>query len=627
MLHLSHPLALLIATIPGGESTMFAPIILTLSVLALALVCCISEILPLDVVALSTAVLLMVLGLVTPEEGISGFGNPATITVMAMFILSAGISRTGAIQEVNNFLFRWGGRRPSRQILTLGMIAGPVTAFINNTAVVAVFLPIVEDWCKKRNVSASKLLIPLSYVTILGGMITVIGTSTNILASGISEQLGYGGFSIFQFTKLGVITFVVGLVYLAFIAPTLLPNHKRVGVSQESDYGLDDYISEVIISPRSTLIGQTLACSCIKRSTRCPYQRFEVDVLEIIREGIHFSHPLDHRVLRAGDVLLVRSSREDLLQIKEEKGIEILPEHKFSQPLSSQNDSTDDEDEGVVEILVPSNSNLVGSTLKELRFRQRYNATALAIRRGGELTRDRLSDTALRFGDVLLVQGPKQSLSGLQSSRDFLVLSQSDITLARRDKAGLAVAIGLGVVIVSAVNLLPIMVSSLAGALLMVLTGCLKPGELYGAVRWNIIFLLAGLIPLGIAMHNSGATQWIAGHLIQLSGALPGYGLLTFFFVITAVLTEILSNNTAVILLLPIAAEVADGLNLNPLAFIFAVTFAASSSFLTPIGYQTNTMVYGPGGYKFLDFFKVGLPLSLMMIAIVPPLIVWIYGL
>ena len=628
MLYLSHSLAFLIGAMPSGESPMFTSIVLTLSVLALALVCCIGEWLPLDVVALSTTVLLMVLGLVTPEEGISGFGNPATVTVMSMFILSAGIARTGAIQEVNNFLLRWGGRRPCRQILTLGMIAGPVTAFINNTAVVAVFLPIIEDWCHKRNVSASKLLIPLSYVTILGGTITVIGTSTNILASGISEQLGYGGFSLFQFTQLGVITFVVGLVYLAFIAPKLLPNHKRTGVNKEADYGLDNYISEIVIASRSTLVGQTIASSCLKRSARCPYQRFDVDVLEIIRDKTHFSQPLDNRVLQAGDVLLVRSSREDLLQIKDEKGIEILPELKFSHPLAlDKNSSRDEDEEGVTELLIPSSSSLIGSTLKDLRFRQRYNAIALAIRRGAELARDRLSETPLRFGDVLLVQGPKQSLSGLQSNRDFLVLSQRDINLARRDKAGIAIAIGLGVVLVSALNVFPIMVSSLIGVVLMVLTGCLKPGELYGAVRWDIIFLLAGLIPLGIAMNNSGATQWIAGHLVNLSGALPGYELLTFFFVATSILTEILSNNTAVILLLPIAAEVADGLSLNPLAFILAVTFAASSSFLTPIGYQTNTMVYGPGGYKFLDFFKVGLPLNLMMIAIVPPLIIWIYGL
>lgn len=612
---------------------MFAPIVLTLSIVVLALVCCVGEWLPMDVVALSAAALLMVLELVSPEEGVSGFGNPATITVMSMFILSAGISRTGAIQEVNNLLVRWGGKRPSRQILTLGLLAGPITAFINNTAVVAVFLPIVEDWCNREKIPASKLLIPLSYVTILGGTITVVGTSTNILASGISAQLGYGEFSIFQFAQLGIITFVAGLIYLAFIAPMLLPNRRRAGVAEKVDYELDDYISEVVIEPRSTLVGQTLASSCLKRSVRCPHQRFDVDVLEIIRDNMRFSQPLDHRVLRAGDVLLVRSRCEDLLQIKEERDIEILPERKFSHAIAAANSKANgkangsDGDEGVTELLVPSNSDLVGSTLKEMRFRQRYNAVVLAIRRGGALARARLSETPLRFGDVLLVQGPKQSLSGLHTSRNFLVLSQRDIDLARRDKAGVAIAIGLGVILTSAFNICPIVVSSLSGAVLMVVTGCLKPGELYGAVRWDIIFLLAGLIPLGIAMSNSGATQWLAGHLVNLSQFIPEYGLLTFFFVITSILTEVLSNNTAVILLLPIAAEVANSLDLNPFAFILAVTFAASSSFLTPIGYQTNTMVYGPGGYKFLDFFKVGLPLNLLMVAIVPPLIIWLYGL
>ncbi len=607
---------------------MVTSIVLTLSVLALALVCCIGEWFSLDIVALATAALLMVLGLVSPEEGISGFGNPATITVMSMFVLSAGIARTGAIQVVNQCLMRWGGKHPTRQILTLGLIAGPITALINNTAVVAVFLPIVEDWCRRQNVSVSKLLIPLSYVTILGGTITVIGTSTNILASGLSEQLGYGAFSLFQFTKLGAITFTVGLIYLAVVAPVLLPARLRANPSVASDYGLDNYISEIIITASSSLIGQTLASSCLKQSVRCPNQRFNVDVLAIIRHGVHFSHPLDHKILQAGDVLLVHASHQDLLQIKEEKGIEILPELKFGQVIpASKYGAKDEDEEGLLELLIPSNSDLIGSTLKDSRFRQRYNAIALAIRRGAELTHHRLAQIPLRFGDVLLVQGPKQSLSGLQASRDFLVLSQRDLDIARRDKAGIAIAISAGVVLVSALNWFPILVSSLVGAVLMVLTGCLKPGELYGSVRWNIIFLLAGLIPLGIAMNNSGATQWLASHLLYFSDNLSGYGLLTLFFGVTSILTELLSNNATIVLLLPIAAEVADGLDLNPLAFILAVTFAASSSFMTPIGYQTNTMVYGPGGYKFLDFFRVGLPLNVLMLLITPPLIIWLYGL
>ncbi|MGK7875939.1 MAG: SLC13 family permease [Xenococcaceae cyanobacterium] len=596
--------------------------ILTLSITAVLLIFCVGEWLPLDFVAILTAGMLMLLGLVTPEEGISGFGNSATITVMAMFILSAGIARTGAIGVVNNFFLKWGGKHPTRQILTLGAIVGPITALINNTAVVAVFLPIIEDWCARQKVSVSKVLIPLSYIAILGGMITVIGTSTNVLASGLSEQLGYGAFNLFQFTQLGIITFIIGLIYLAVAAPSLLParrqpNHDLI----EQDYQLKHYLSEIVIPGHSTLVGQTLGESCLKRSANCPYQRFDVDVLELIRYGVHFSHPLDHKVLQPEDILLVRASREDLIAIKEEKGIFIHPERQFD-PINLDSDG-----EGLAEALISSNSEMIGSTLKEIRFRQRYNATVLAIRHGEELNRERLGDIPLRFGDVLLIQGPKPSLAGLQANRNMVIINQQELGIVRREKGWIAIAIVLAVVGLAALNLVPILVSSLIGAILMVITGCLKPGELYSAVRWDIIFLLAGLIPLGIAMEKSGATHWIAEQLASVGMNLSGYWVLTLFFVVTSVMTEILSNSAAVVLLIPIAAEVAMSLDLNPLALIFAVTFAASNSFLTPIGYQTNTIVYSPGGYKFTDFMRVGLPLNILMAIVIPPLIIHFYGL
>ncbi len=594
-------------------------IFLTLSVVVLALVCFIGEWLPVDITAIVVTVMLMLLGLVTPEEGISGFGNSATITVMAMFILSAGIARTGAIQVVSDLLLKWGGKNPTQQILAMGMIIGPISGFINNTAVVAVFLPIIEDWCKKQGISVSKLLIPLSYVTILGGMITVIGTSTNVLASGLSAQLGYGEFSLFQFTAVGLVTFTIGLGYLSLIGLRLLPARKEPdgdGVGQS--YGLKDYVSEVVVTPRSSLVGQTLRSSGLQR-------KFDVDVLELIHNDSHFPQPVADKVLAAGDILLVRGGREDLLKIRDEKGIDILPDVQFGQE-SLEEELSSGEDR-IAEVLILSNSTLTGSTLKDLRFRQRYNATVLAIRRGEELVRDRLGKVPLRFGDLLLVQGPRQSFLGLQTSRDLLVLEQRDLETLRRDKAGIAIAIGLGVVITAAFNWQPILVSGLVGVILMVLTGCLKPGEVYGAVRWDIIFLLAGLIPLGIAMDKSGSTQWLADNLVALGGDLSGYWVLLFFYIITALLTEILSNNASVVLMLPVAVEVAKSLSLNPFAFMFAVTFAASSSFMTPIGYQTNTMVYGPGGYKFLDFTRVGAPLNLLMTLITPPLIILIYGL
>ena len=594
-------------------------IFLTLIIVFLTLISFIGEWFPVDITAIGVMVLLMALGLVTPEEGISGFGNSATITVMAMFILSAGISRTGAIAAVNDLLLKWGGKHLTKQILAIGIITGPISGLINNTAVVAVFLPVVEDWCKKQGISPSKLLMPLSFVTILGGMLTTIGTSTNVLASGLSEKLGYGAFSLFQFTELGLIIFTVGLAYLTFIAPRLLPNRKiRSNNTVTQDYDLKDYVSEIVVAPSSNLVGQTLRQSKLQR-------KFDLDVLEIIRNDNHFPQPFADKLLQGGDILMVRGGKECLLKVKDERGIEFLPDVQFGDKSWEKNLSSGEE--SIAEVLILSNSNLIGSTLKDIRFRQRYNATVLAIRRGEELVRERLGRVKLRFGDVLLLQGPNQSFLGLQTSRDLLFIGDRDLETLRREKAGIAVGIGLGVVLAAAFGILPILVSALLGVLLMVTTGCLKPGEVYQAVRWDIIFLLAGLIPLGIAMDKSGTTQWLAQNLVAIGGNLSGYWLLTFFYLVTVLITEILSNNASVVLLLPVAVEVAKSLSFNPMAFILVVTFAASSSFMTPIGYQTNTMVYSPGGYKFVDFARVGAPLSLLMALIVPPLIILLYGL
>ncbi len=592
------------------------PIFQTFLVTGLTLLCFVFEWLPPDLTAICVMVALMLLGLVTPEEGLSGFSNSATITVMAMFILSSGIARTGAIQMASEFLLKWGGKRPAQHMLIMGAVIGPFTAIINNVAIVSVFLPVVEDWSHQRRIPVSKLMIPLSYITILGGMITVLGTSTSVLASGLSADLDLGAFDIFQFTALSLCTFAAGLIYMATIGHRLLPNRKTSD-SLSQGYGLKDYVSEVVITPRSNLVGQTVRSSQIQRI-------YDVDILEIIHDGNHFPQPLADKTLSAGDILLVRGGREDLLKIRDGQGLEILPDVQFGQK-SWQADMSDEE--GAAEAMVLADSNLIGSTLKEMRFRQRYNCTVLAIRRGQELVRDRLGKVPLRFGDLLLVQGPKQSLMGLQTSKELLVMEQRDIENLRRDKAWIAIAIGLLVVGVAGTKRFSIAVTALSGVMLMVLTGCLKPGELYRAVRWDVVFLLAGLFPLGIAMNKSGATQLLASQLIAVGGQLSGYGLLTLFFVITALLTEILSNNATVILLLPVAVQVAQQLGYNPFAFMFVVTFAASNSFMTPIGYQTNTMVYGTGGYRFLDFLRVGGPLSLLMALITPPLIILLYGL
>ncbi|MCC0175407.1 SLC13 family permease [Waterburya agarophytonicola K14] len=594
-------------------------IILTLSVLTLALIAFIFEWFPVDLTAIMVAIVLMLLGLVTPEEGIAGFGNTATITVMAMFILSAGVGKTGAIQVVRDLLLEWGGKNAFQQIIVMGMIVGPISAFINNTAVVAIFIPVIEDFAKKQGIASSKLLMPLSFASILGGTLTLIGTSTNILASSLSAKLGLGEFSLFQFTKLGIIVFIIGLLYIAIAAPRILRNRqsKKSGILSE-EYEIKDYVTEVVVSRDSSLIGQTLRESEIQR-------KFDIDVLEIIHQGVHFPQPIADKKIRSGDILLVRGSKDVLIQLKAERGIEILPDVKFNQEQLETELNTGEEKIG--EVLILSNSRFIGATLKDLRFRQRRNATVLAIRRGEEVLRERLGKVPLRFGDLLLVQGPKQSFLGLQTSRELLVLEQKDVENLRIDKAQTAIAICLGVIVASAFNLIPILVSALAGVVLMVLTDCLKPGEIYGAVRWDVIFLLAGLIPLGTAMQNSGATEYLAKPILLVGSNLSGYWILLFFYFITTILTSILSNNAAVLLMIPIGVQVAQTLELNPFAIMFAVTFAASNSFMTPIAYQTNTMIYGPGGYKFTDFVRLGTPLSVIVGLITPGLIIWLYGL
>ncbi len=418
---------------------------------------------------------------------------------------------------------------------------------------------------------------------------------------------------------MGIVVFTIGLIYVAIAAPRILRNRHggKNGVLSE-EYQIKDYVTEVVVASNSSLIGQTLRESEIQR-------KFDVDVLEIIHDGVHFPQPIADKRIRLGDILLVRGSKDVLIQLKAERGIEVLPDVKFNKEKLETELNTGEEKIG--EVLILSNSRFIGATLKDLRFRQRRNATVLAIRRGEEVLRERLGKVPLRFGDLLLVQGPKQSFLGLQTSRELLVLEQKDVENLRIDKARIAIAICLAVIVASAFNLVPILVSALAGVVLMVLTGCLKPGEIYGAVRWDVIFLLAGLIPLGTAMQNSGATEYLAKPILFVGSNLSGYWILLFFYFITTILTSILSNNAAVLLMIPIGVQVAQTLDLNPFAVMFAITFAASNSFMTPIAYQTNTMIYGPGGYKFTDFIRLGTPLSIIVGLITPALIIWLYGL
>ncbi len=621
---------------------------------------------PLELLVLSVVLLAVVLGWLTPQQALTGFSNPATLTVVAMFAVSAAVVRTGALSPIAALLQRHGGQRLSRQLLLLGLVVGPLSALLNNTAVVAVFIPVVEQWCRRLGVPPSRMLMPLSFMTVLAGVATLLGTSTNLVASGLADQLGYGHFSLFQFTPMALGTYGAGLGLLVVLAPRVLAGdqNQATPASLEDNYGVHDYLSELAISSSSPLVGQRLDDTLLQHT-------FDTRILALIREGEHFSLPLGGRTLRAGDLLLVKAPRDQLLALQDQEGLKLLPEmgctlelgvsdvqHQLpseqheedhgghlsangpianlgERPLKGSlikqlderhqanqrpnlGSNLDDNLDSTIEVLIPTGSRLIGQNLREIRFSQRYNSTVLAIRRGQTLLRDRLGQVALRLGDALLLQTPRGSVAGLQVSRDLLVVDDPATQASRRDRLPWVLAIAALMLALALLRSDLVVVWSLLAVVGLVAARVLTAQELYAAVRWDVVVLLAALLPLAGLLAESGLTHWLDETLGQSLATWPAYALLVALYAITALITELVSNQGAVSLMLPLGLGLSQGLDLNPMAVMGVITFAASSSFLSPIGYQTNTMVYAVGGYRFTDFLRLGLPLSLLLASLTP---------
>lgn len=551
-----------------------------------------------------------------PEQALSGFASVATITVLAMFILSEGVQRTGVIQMLGAKISSVTGESETRQLVATIGVVGPISGFINNTAAVAILLPMVTDLAERGKTSPSKLLLPLSYASMFGGMLTVIGTSTNILASQLSERLGVGAFSMFEFTQLGLLVSLVGTAYLLTVGRFLVPERIKPQIDLTEEFEMGAYLTEVAVGEDSPLVGQQVQAALVDTE-------FDVDLIQLIREDEVFLEPLGPKQIQVDDVFAIRTDRTTLVDLLDVEGLDIVPE------------VTVDEEEleaagggqNLVEVVVAPGSSLVGESLASASFRQRYNATVLALRRGGELIRQRMDNIPLRVGDTLLVQGTVQSIERLDQNRDFIVAQEIERHNYRESRIPVAVGIVCAVVGLAALDVLPIVVSALAGALAMIATGCLKPTELYDAVQWDVIFLLAGVIPLGIAMEQTGAAMLLAEFVVRTGDFLPLLAVLGVFYVVTALLTNVISNNASVVLMVPVAYEAAQTLGASAFAFILAVTFAASTAFMTPVGYQTNLFVYGPGGYKFADYVRVGAPLQLLFAVVTTLGIAFFFGL
>jgi di/tricarboxylate transporter len=610
-------------------------IVVVVAVVLLALVFFATEALPVDITALGVMVTLMLvqplsaeaaaLGLLAepivlfvdyPGDGLSGFANTATLTVLAMFVLSEGVRRTGVVQRLGAAISDVTGDDETRQLgATIGVV-GPISGFINNTAAVAILLPMVTDLAERGKTSPSKLLLPLSYASMFGGMLTLIGTSTNILASDLSARLIGEPFSMFEFTQLGVVVSIVGTAYLMTAGRVLTPERIKPQQDLTEEFEMAEYLTEVMVRADSPLVGQRVSDALVETD-------FDVDLLQLIRDDSVFLEPLGPKEVHAGDIFAVRTDRDTLVDLLDVEGLEVVPgvtvdEAELESAEGGQN---------LVEVVLTPGSTLVGETLTTAAFRQQYDATVLALRRGGELVRQRLDDVTLRVGDTLLVQATAESIERLDRNRNFIVAQTIERTDYRESKAPVAIGVVAAVVGFAAVDVLPIVVSALAGSLAMVFTGCLKPTEVYDAIQWDVVFLLAGVIPLGIALETTGAAALLASGVVTASSVLPLVAVLGLFYVVTALLTNVVSNNASVVLMIPVAVDAAGALDANAFAFIMAVTFAASTAFMTPVGYQTNLFVYGPGGYRFADYIRVGAPLQAIFAVVTTLGIVYFFGL
>ncbi len=550
-----------------------------------------------DIIALCVLVALFVLKLIEPEQVLYGLANQATVTIASMFIISAGLVRTGLVEWAARQLDRLAGKTELRLMLILSLTAAFLSAFIINAAIVAIFIPVAMVLARSRKIASSRILIPLSFASQFGGVCTLVGSSTNLIVNSIAVSRGLEPFGFFEFLPLGLAMVGAGTVYLAAVGHWLLPVRK--GEAEQIDkYRLVDYLAELQVTDKSQLIGETWETSKVGDETK-------VELANLLRGTKAVTRPTRTRI-KADDILLLHGNVEQILAIESKYGLKILKDARVKdQELSSHNMK-------LSEVMIPPGSNLIGRTLHEAAFFRRHRLTVLAVQRRGKTLRERLVDIKLKENDTVLLQGHKEDIDYIMNSPNAIVTNELTDLYLRKDRAIIALAVLLVVVALTTLNVMSIMFAAILGAVAMVVTQCLTIEEAYKAIDWMIIFLLAGVLPMGLALEQSGATLWLADHVLQ---PLAGHGpvmLLAVLYIITAVLTEAMSNNAAAAILAPIAFTAAASLNIDPRPLLIAITFAASTSFATPIGYKTNTMVYSPGGYHFTDFTRIGVPLNLI---------------
>ncbi len=515
-----------------------------------------------------------------------------------MLVLSAGLFKSGAVNLLGAGLHTLSRYGSGILILTMMTGMGIISAFVNNTAAVAMLLPVVIAAARDMRISPSKLLMPLSFASMFGGVCTLVGSSTNILVSSIAVRYEQPGLGMFEMTQLGLVFFAAGTMYMLVIGLRMIPERR-----EEDDltqrFNMGEYLTEIVLLPEAKSVGSTIAT--------CPLaQDLDIEILELQRHAGRFQFPGPDTVLQAEDVLLVRCNVEQIRRLQEREGIALKSEMRW------RDKDLESGDTQLMEAVVAPFSVLDGRSVKQVRFHDNFGATVLAIRHREKVVHDNLNLRILHGGDVLLLQVRKDSLRRVRNSPAFVMTAETGLPTFRTDKLLIAITIVAGVVGAAALNLIPIVISAISGCVLLVLTGCLTMEEVYQAVEWKIIFLLAGVLTLGVALEKTGAALLLSNWLIATVGVWGPVAVMSALYLMTSLLTEAMSNNATAVLLTPIAIAAAQSLDVDPRPFLMAITFAASASFMTPVGYQTNTLIYGPGQYKFADFLRVGTPLNIL---------------
>ena len=574
-------------------------ILLVFGLLAATFALMVWEKLSIDLVAMLAFAALLVTGVLTPAEAFKVFGNEAVITVACMFILSAALERTGVIETVGHRLNRLVGKSDWSVLLFVLPIVAVISAFINNTPVVVVFMPILISLAAARGLKPSKLLMPLSFASILGGTCTLIGTSTNILVSSTAKGLGQAPLGMFELGKIGLILSVAGIVYMLTFGRKLLPGRETLAsILQTTDS--KQYLTEAVVVGGSPLIGKLLTATPLANQPK-------VRVLEVIRAGDPVRAPLNKITLQQGDRLRLSTALKSVMEINSLEGLEIASKAKLGLELVGSQKAV------VAECVIGPYSSLAGRSIRDVNFRRRYGVLVLAVHRKGVNLREDFTNVKLRYGDTLLIEGPEPAIRELREGRDFLLLLDVPHEVKRRRKQWLALGTVSLVVTLAGLNVMPIAVLAVLGAVLVVTTRCLNTEEAYQSVEWSVVFLIIGMLALGFALDKTGGAALVAHGLILELGPWGTPVVLSAIVFIASLMTCFLSNNAVAVLLTPIVIQAAAALDVSARPFIIAVAVGSSACFATPIGYQTNTLVYGAGGYLFRDFLKVGLPLNLLV--------------